>query len=143
VLKLGTFPSIIILALSVAAVSGCERHTKLIIEGGNPPKFAMAGSGSLGTIRIRGPEKQRDAAGEDMYLYWVIVNKEGEDRPVRELGAITYGQIPDCYRQVYPESGQAPPLIEGERYNIRVATFDANGADKYFIIRNGKVEVSD
>ena len=142
-LKLSKFPRLIILALSVATASACGRGTKLIIEGGNPPKFIMAGSGSLGTIRVRGPEKQRDAAGEDAFLYWVIVNKEGEDRPVDKLGAVIYGRIPEGYRQVYPENSEAPPLAEGERYNIRVATYDADGADKYFIIRDGRVRVSD
>ncbi len=137
------FSTIIILSLVVATALACERDTKLVIEGGNPPKFVMTGSGSLGTIRIRGPEKQRDAEGEDAHLYWVIVNKKGGDRPVEELGAVTYGQVPEGYKQKYPENGEAPPLKEGERYNIRIATFNANGVDKYFMIRNGKVEVSD
>ena len=62
---------------------------------------------------------------------------------VENLSPITYGKVPEGYKQVYPEQGNAPALVEGERYYVWVGTFDANGAGKHFIIRNGKVEVSD
>jgi hypothetical protein len=127
----------------LAGVTSCVRSTKLVIDGGNPPKFGLSGSGSLGTLRIRGPLKQREAEGEDAFLYWSIVNKEGQDHWVKRIGPITYGKVPEGYKQEYPESGEAPPLIEGESYNIRVATADADGVDKFFIIRKGKIEVSD
>jgi hypothetical protein len=136
-----SFAVILLLAASVAL--GCERDTKLVINGSNPPIFVMSGSGSLGTIRVRGPEKQRDAEGEDAFLYWVIVNREDEEQNVERLGPVTYGKVPQGYKQVYPEQGEAPRLVEGERYNIRIATANANGVDKFFVIRSGKVEVSD
>ena len=133
-----------IISLLVATALACERHTKLSIEGGNPPRFVMTGSGSLGSIRIRGPKRQREGDGEDALLYWEIRNEKGEARRVQVLGAVTYGKVPDNYRQKYPEHGDASPLIEGERYNIRVTTFNANGADMYFTIHDGKVvDVSD
>jgi len=53
----------------------CERDTKLRMEGNNPPNFVLSGNGTLGTIRVRGPEKQRDAEGESSFLYWVIVKQ--------------------------------------------------------------------
>jgi hypothetical protein len=133
----------VILMLAVSVALGCERDTKLVIKGSNPPVFVMSGSGSLGTIRVRGLEKQREAEGEDAFLYWVIVNRQDEDQNVERLGPVTYGKVPQGYKQVYPERGEAPQLVEGERYNIRIATNNANGVDKFFVIRNGKVEVSD
>ena len=135
-----------ILLLLVALFStACERDTKLIIEAGNPPKFVMSGSGTLGALRIRGPRKQREVVGEDASIYWEIEPKdEGSDRNVERLGPITYGKVPDGYIQIYPAPGQAAPsLVEGERYNIRIATNNANGVDKFFVIREGKVAVSD
>jgi hypothetical protein len=132
-----------ILILLTGATS-CERDTRLVIEGTDPPKFFLSGSGTLGTLRIRGPLKQREAEGEDAYLYWTIVNKEDQERFVTEIGPIIYGQVPRGYEQAYPENGAPPPsLIQGERYNVRVATANANGIDKFFILRNGKVKVSD
>lgn len=133
----------VILMLAVSVALGCERATKLVIKGRNPPVFVMSGSGSLGIIRVRGPENQREAEGEDAFLYWVIVNREDEDQNVERLGPVTYGKVPQGYKQVYPERGEAPQLVEGERYNIRIATNNANGVDKFFVIRNGKVEVAD
>jgi hypothetical protein len=135
---------VLFLMVIVNSAQISERHTKLLIEGGNPPEFIMTGSGALSSIRISGPQKQRDAEGEEMYLYWVIKYKaRGEARAVEGLGPIVYGRIPEGYLQKYPEKGEAPKLVEGERYFIRVTTFNANGVEKYFVIRNSKVEVSD
>lgn len=122
--------------------SSCERHTQLTIEGGIPPKFVMTGNGILTSVRVRGSEKQREAEGEAKFLYWVIEIKAGRRR-VAELSPLTYGVVPDGFEQIYPERGEAPRLVEGEKYYVRVVTSGANGDSKDFIIRNGKVEVTD
>jgi hypothetical protein len=77
------FALIVMTSLNLA----CERATTLKFEGGNPPRFVMTGSGSLGLLRVRGPEKQRDAPGENTYLYWVIkpLNSDS-DRSVERMG---------------------------------------------------------
>jgi len=95
----------------------------------------------LTSIRVRGPRKQRDAQGEDMYLYWVIKLKgEGTERNVRDVSPVTYGIVPDGYIQAYPEHGEAPPLlVEGEHYYVQVITNYANGDDGNFTIHNGKI----
>jgi hypothetical protein len=122
--------------------ASCERHTKLTIEGGNPPKFVMSGNGILTAVRVGGPEVQRDAEGEARFLHWVVEIKSGRRR-VEELSPLTYGVVPEGFQQIYPENGEAPRLVEGERYNVRVVTSQANGDSKSFVIRNGKVEVSE
>lgn len=129
-------PLLLIIGISLA----CERDTKLKVEDGNPPKFAMTGNGTLTAIRVRGPHKQREAKGEALYLYWVI-EIDGREDPadVETLSPVIYGKVPDGYKQVYPERGDAPPLVEGEHYYVRVVTSNANGDDGYFMLRNGKV----
>lgn len=121
--------------------ASCEIDTKLAVQGGNPPKFVMTGNGRLTSLRVRGPKKQREADGEDAFLYWVIESKEGGERVVTEISPIVYGTVPDGYIQVYPESGTAPSLVESERYYTQVITMNANGDGKYFRIRNSKVEM--
>jgi hypothetical protein len=118
----------------------CERATTISFEDGNPPKFVLSGSGSLGLLRVGGPDKQRDAFGETAFLYWVIepITKDS-DRSVESIGPITYSQVPSGYKQVYPENGEAPPLIEGKRYSIKISTINAPGIIKDFTIRDGKV----
>ncbi len=131
-----TFFVVLLTVLNVA----CERATTLTFEGGNPPKFVMTGSGSLGLLRVRGPERQREALGETAFLYWEIEPATpNSDRSVEKMGAITYGQVPPGYKQIYPENGMAPPLIEEKVYNIRIAANNAPGIIKDFMIKNGKV----
>jgi hypothetical protein len=131
------------LCLLLPVISACERDTRLTIRGGNPPTFVMAGSGSLGTLRVRGPKKQREAEGEDASIYWLIKTKEDYGRYVEDLGPITYGIVPKGYVQVYPEKGEAPPLVEGERYFVQALTVDANGAATHFTISNGNAVQED
>jgi hypothetical protein len=120
--------------------TACERATTVSFEGGNPPKFVLTGSGSLGLLRVGGPDKQRDTFGEAAFLYWVIepITKDS-DRSVERIGPITYGQTPSGYMQVYPEKGEAPPLIEGKIYGVNIDAIDAPGDSKRFTIHNGKV----
>jgi hypothetical protein len=128
------------LALVISMGLACERNTVLKIEGGNPPKFVMSGNGILGGLMVRGPKKQREAEGEDALIYWRIRNLRDEAVRVEEIGAIIYGTVPEGYRQIYPENGTAPPLIDGEKYYIRVDTSEANGAQKYFTLQNGIIK---
>jgi hypothetical protein len=92
----------------------------------------------MGFLRLRGPQKRREADGEEAFLYWFIDAKDKVEY-VEELGTITYGKVPKGYRQVYPEHGEAPKLVEGERYYIYVSTAEAKGVGKYFRIRDNKV----
>jgi hypothetical protein len=125
----------------VALCLGCEIDTKLNATGGNPPAFQMSGNGRLSSIRVRGPNKQRNVDGEDAWIYWEIDN-DGAGRTVGELGSVTYGKIPAGYLQKYPEAGTAPKLDEGENYYIHVETANANGDAGYFIILNGRAYYS-
>src|SRR5258708_23818953 len=108
------------LCLLLPVIAACERDTKLTIKGGNPPTFVMSGSGSLGTLRVRGPKKQREAEGEDASIYWLIKTKEDYGRYIEDLGPVIYGIVPKGYVQVYPEKGEAaPPLVEGDKYYLQ------------------------
>ena len=100
---------IVALLLILIGSSSCEIDTKLRVSGGNPPVFELSGNGRLTSIRVRG-QRQRDVAGE----------------------------VPEGYTQIYPEEGEAPTIREGQHYYVRVVTSDANGADGYFMILNGK-----
>src|SRR5689334_1371182 len=99
----------------------CEVPTKLTFKGGNPPQFKMTGSGSLALFRIEGSKKQRDVPDAGArYLYWEILPKSEYEygRAINDVGTITYGEVPEGYIQKYPEQGEPPALIEGERYTV-------------------------
>ena len=134
---------VLLVVVSVTALS-CEIATKLSIKGGNPPKFYMSGSGLLGRLVIRGHEQQRKIEGPDASAYWCIEPKDEDSlRNVGRLSPITYGSIPEGYTQVYPENGQPPLLVEGQKYYVQVDSVNANGASGWFIVRNGKAEFSE
>jgi len=133
----------IVILSTVVFFLACERDTKLTVEGGNPPKFIMTGSGRLTTMQVGGPQKQREGVAEEPYLYWVIECKEtGSARHVESLGPIVYGEVPSGYVQVHPSPGTAPPpLSEDEGYSVRAITMNANGASLKFAIHKGEVIV--
>jgi len=54
----------------------------------------MVNGSPLGTIRMLGPEKQRDAEGEDALLYWVIVNIRFNPRGYRADSTAAGGGAP-------------------------------------------------
>jgi len=118
-----------------------ERDTKVNVEGGNPPKFIMSGSGDLTQLRIGGPKKLREGIAGEPYIYWGIeFEKTDSERSIEALSPITYGEVPRGYIQIYPEPSQAPPpLLEDELYQANVVTMNANGARLNFAIHKGKV----
>ena len=124
--------------MSISLSLSCEIDTKLGISGGNPPTFLMSGNGFLTSIRVRGHARQREAQGENQYLHWVIEVKDDGGLSVGSIASVTYGKVPKGYRQIYPEKGEAPPIIEGQHYYVRLVTSNANGADGYFMVQNGK-----
>lgn len=136
-----TFVSAAILFVVCSIGLSCERDTKLKVEGGNPPKFVMTGNGVLTSIRVRGPQRQRNVTGEAASLYWLIETRgdPGTNDRVSAISPVTYGVVPQGFEQVYPERGAATPLIEDEHYYIRVVVSEANGDDGYFTIHNGTV----
>lgn len=134
-----------LLATQLLSCTLSERATKVRLEGGNPPTFALSGSGQLSDLVIHGP-KQRDIAGDRAFALWEIEPMGGDEKAeaVETLGSIKYGVVPRNYFQVYPENGvPPPPLIEGERYAYWFQTINAPHARAYFEIRDGKaVELS-
>ena len=46
-------------------MSGCERRTEVKVEGGNPPKFVLSGSGRLQVI-FYGPEQELIAKSDPL-----------------------------------------------------------------------------
>ena len=130
----------LIIVMLIMASASCEVDTKLTVEGGNPPKFLLSGSGTLSRLVIRGYKTLRKIEGPDASAFWYIETRDAQSlKSIRTLGPITYGQVPEGYVQVYPERGTAPQLEENEVYYVEVNTNGANGADGFFIIKDGKI----
>ena len=130
------------LSLAVLAVfcSSCEIDTRVTVTSNNPPRFDLFGSGSLAGLRIEG-QKVRESPAIFASVVWEIRPKDGREnsQPLAALGSITYGNVPAGYVQVFPEAGNAPPLLEGQKYHAWFETINANGARVDFTVREGKV----
>jgi len=114
------------------------------MKGSPPPTFLLAGNGILTSVRVRGPNKQRDASGEAQYLYWLLELEDYDgSQVVGRLGSVRYGEIPKGYVQIYPENGVTPPLAENEHYHVHFVTTDAPHSKGHFTIRDGRVIFSE
>jgi hypothetical protein len=132
----------LVLSLLILAVpTGCERDTRIKIDGKNPPTFTLSGSGnlvflSLGEVRNNKPPL---LGAPDL---WKIRPNDSHNK-ISRLPSITYGIVPEGFTQVVPESGAPPPLIEGKVYAFGGPADHANGGSIWFTIQGGKsVEVA-
>lgn len=141
--NLRLFPLLLAIGLSI----GCERSTHVRVEGGATPVFVISGSGKLASFVVYSPDfaKKAESPWDENFAVWKIKTTGGHlnGTPVGQLERITYGVLPDGYRQVKPQLGSAPPLNEGQKYFYDVETTNAPGAAGYLEIRNSQAVPTD
>src|SRR5262245_18826240 len=111
----------VILWLIITAVNIYRRDTKPLVSGGNPPIIEFeSGRGHL-QLYVTGPYtleelKQEYTRGNKDHSMWQL----DPSRDYSVFGSsITYGIVPNGFRQVYPANGKSPePLIEGKIYSV-------------------------
>jgi hypothetical protein len=128
------------LLLIVGLFAGCERSTHVRVEGGATPVFAISGSGNLASFVVYSPDfaEKAESPWDENFALWKIKPIGGylNATPVGKLEQITYGVVPDGYRQIKPQVGSAPPLTEGQKYFYDVETTNAPGTAGFLEIRN-------
>ncbi len=137
------------LMISSVLLMGCgyltENDTKVALSGGAVPAFSVSGDGTLGDLVIYGHgQRQRDSGSDRDFAFWEIQPVKGylEGEPLSKLGTITYGVVPEGYKQIYPEGGKpAPPLSPAVRYEYWFQTVSCKHARAYFEIRDGSATV--
>lgn len=117
-----------------------ERKTEVRLEGGNPPRFVMSGSGRLVELSVGlNVQDKSIKPSERSPLVWKIVPTGRYGEEVESVDSVTYGVVPEGYRQVIPASdNQPPPLNPGNYYYYYLETLNAPHADGDFEIRDGK-----
>jgi hypothetical protein len=117
------------------------------VEGGTTPVFVISGSGRLVSLAVYSPDfaGKAESPWDENFAIWKIQPTGGdlEATPIGQLERITYGVVPDGYKQVKPEVGSAPPLLEGQKYFYDVGTNNAPGAAGFLEIRNSKAMPTD
>ncbi|SRR6266704_1773387 len=129
------------------AFAGCERSTRVRVEGGTSPVFVLSGSGALGNLAVYSPDyaAKAEVPFDENFMLWEIKPIAGdlEGAPVENLRSITYGVVPLGYAQARPQAGSVPALKEGQKYFYQFVTTGAPWASGYFEIRNSHVVSTD
>ena len=108
------------------------------------PGFAIwSGTGNLKLISIHEYRVDKATSSEQRVEVWRVEaarNGLGQvvGRSPSDINNVTYGVVPEGYRQLVPDSGNAPPLIEGTVYSYEFATAAGMPARGDFEIRNGQ-----
>lgn len=146
--------SVTVLLLSLTGCFGSSKPQVTMIEG-MPPKFEWYGPGlwsenpiSLYEFVVIAPpagapgfnEIFRSSSIHNPNVIWRI---EPVDAGVRFENAplITYGEVPKGWRQTHPESGPAPPLVDGQSYYAG-QPFTSQDAILLFKVKAGKTIVN-
>lgn len=142
-----------LLAISFAlfVVGGCERPTSVRLKGGISPVFVLSGSGNLTSFSVYVVSAADYKIGrtvaslsDDSFFteppVWRIEpNNQCFGPTVGQLDRITYGIVPQCFKQTVPANGSAPiAIVAGKKYFFVVATVNAPGASGGFAVWNGE-----
>ncbi|MGC2832494.1 MAG: hypothetical protein WB994_22865 [Candidatus Acidiferrum sp.] len=133
-------------AFSVCLLFGCatERPTQLRLEGNAIPVFALSGSGQLSSFSVYTvppiPEKMDKPFSQQVPAWQIVAHPDYlRGRPVEEIQKLSYGSIPQGYKQSYPENGVPAPPIQAERfYFFDCNTTNAPQASGFFVVHDGR-----
>ena len=157
----------VILWLIITAVNLYRRETTPMVSGGNPPIIEFEGGRGHLQLYVMGPYTLKELKLKHKYNNFggknILTSEEIKELerirskkhdmwqldPSRDYSvfgsSITYGIVPNGFRQVYPASGKSPePLIEGKIYSVILPNSNCgtpNVESEYFMIDNGKAIV--
>lgn len=129
--------------LLAVILCGClEVPTRVKVEGGEIPVFALAGTGNLASFSVsRLPPDEKLQSRDEIRLLWKLVAQPNNSpgRALRVVGKLIYGVVPDGYKQVFPEAS-APPerIVPGARYSFYCETTNAPHAGGVFSLKSGQ-----
>lgn len=131
------FLMVILFPLALCSVAGCESRTKVEVGENNPLTFKLSGDAYLDWITVYGPTPEKPE-GENLSVLWKIVPNKAMLK-AEEVTSITYGKVPNGFRQEFPESREPPMLIEGAVYKINAITKSGNHGYATITISNGRI----
>jgi hypothetical protein len=131
-------PIVLVFVLALLGIGCLERPTKVTLEGENPPTFKLTGSGNLITLTIGIQSQDKSLTpSERVTKLWQLVPIQRDGKSVEDVDGITYGIVPDGYKQTFPREGVPAPLKEGSHYRYYVETINAPHASGMFELKNG------
>jgi len=128
------------LLLIVLCLLGCEQDTRVSIDGNNPPKFKLSGSGKVFFIRVdKNPLPESEMTKDEAGIWQIEPDESMRRATISRYPEIKYGEVPPGFIQKVPKNGDPPPgLEEGQEYILLAPTYNANSAYLGFKIKDGK-----
>jgi len=130
---------ILFVLLCSICFSSCREERPTSVTVGVGPSFSLAGSGRLASFTIYAPQSGERIAfphPDVSITMWRIEAAKGffKGDHVQDF-QLSYGKVPQGYRQVVPNQSQsAPPLSPGVVYSFFAESTNAPVADGYFYI---------
>jgi hypothetical protein len=138
------FLRLLALVLAIWLLAGCERLTRVRVEGEATPVFVLSGSGNLAKLEVYllpiSYENETDPFWTSPAV-WRIDVQQGylRRRSLEDIGKVTYGAVPLGYKQTNPENNQPPPAILPDRiYRVSLETTNAPHGGATFQVGEGK-----
>jgi hypothetical protein len=138
------FLRLLALVLAIWLLAGCERLTRVRVEGGATPVFVLSGSGNLAKLEVYlfpiSSENETDPFWTSPAV-WRIDVQQGylRRRSLEDIGKVAYGAVPLGYKQTNPENNQPPPPILPDRiYRVSLETTNAPHGGTTFQVKEGK-----
>lgn len=139
----GRIVILVFLSLWLAACADRPRECYVIIQKGNPLKFALSGSQALKRFAISRVDLKQPPNSDSFNqqaIYWEL--RPGETRAAESLdkiGNLNYGQTPNGFVQIWPKVGNVAPLEEGVDYWCSLETTNDLHLNLIFVVRNGEI----
>ena len=132
---------LLILSLLSFGLGACEIDTRASIsDNKNPPTFRLSGSGQLGVFIVVGPfasVEDQESYRPDVHAIWKISPLKYEY--IDNVPPITYGVVPDGFKQITPASGPPPLLEEGKFYSVTAPSTNAGFRRLCFKVEGGVI----
>ena len=113
--------------LAAWAFAGCERSTRVRVEGETSPVFVLSGSGALANLAVYSPDyaAKAEVPFDENFMLWEIkpIGGDLQGTPVENLRRITYGVVPQGYIQKRPQAGSAPALKGGPKIFLSICNY--------------------
>lgn len=134
---------LLLLSLLCFGLGACEIDTRASIsDNRNPPTFRLSGTGQLGEFIVVGPfasVEDQESYRPDVHAIWKIGPSRYGAIYIDNVPPITYGVVPDGFKQVTPASGPPPLLEEGKFYSVTAPSTSAGFRRLCFKVEGGVI----
>jgi hypothetical protein len=128
----------------VGFISCGPQPPHVVIRQGTPQQFILSGRGAIDHFGITGPSAKCTQAWKSERLpalvdYWQIEPLSETDVNRFSAEVISYGKVPEGFRQTIPTSGSPPPICEGGPYFVTLAIRNGGGVNMLFAVYPDKI----